>query len=181
LLFMKQQIEVNERQKNLERSRLMPDFNLGYFNQSLTGYQDDDNQVAQYYNSSHRFQGIMVGVAIPLWARAQASRIKAADYNTKAAAADYALMQYNLNGQYHQLWQEYLKYNNSLMYYEKNVLPQTDLILSNAYKMYVAGEINYVEYMTAIDNVLTLRMDYLNLLNQYNQSVINIEFIIGNN
>jgi cobalt-zinc-cadmium resistance protein CzcA len=90
-------------------------------------------------------------------------------------------MQRNLNGQYNQLLQEYLKYNNSLAYYEKNVLPQADLILSNAYKTYVAGEINYVEYMTAINTALTMRSDYLNLLNQYNQSVINIEFIIGNN
>jgi cobalt-zinc-cadmium resistance protein CzcA len=181
LLFMRQKIAVNESQKDLERSRLMPDFNLGYFNQSLKGYQDNDEGVAQYSTASNRFQGVMVGVSIPIWARAQSARVKAADYSLKAAQADYELMQRNLNGQYNQLLQEYLKYNNSLAYYEKNVLPQADLILSNAYKTYVAGEINYVEYMTAINTALTMRSDYLNLLNQYNQSVINIEFIIGNN
>ncbi|MDB5255458.1 MAG: cation efflux protein [Chitinophagaceae bacterium] len=181
LAFMKQKIAVTESQKNLERSKLMPDFNLGYFNQSLRGYQDNDDQVTQYYNSSNRFQGVMVGVSIPLWARAQAARVKAADYTIKAAEADYELLQRNLYGQYNQLLQEYMKYNNSLMYYEKNVLPQADIILSNAYKTYVAGEINYVEYMTAINTALNMRSDYLNLLDQYNQSVINIEFIIGNN
>jgi len=181
LLYMKQKIAVSASQKSVERARLMPDFNFGYFNQSLRGFQDNDEGVSQYSNSSNRFQGVMVGISIPIWARAQAARVKAADFNTKAAEADYELMQRNLNGQYNQLLQEYLKYNNSLTYYEKNVLPQTDLILSNAYKTYVAGEINYVEYMTAINTALTMRTDYLNLLNQYNQSVVNIEFIIGNN
>ncbi len=181
LMFMKQQIAVNETQKSVERSRLMPDFNFGYFNQSLRGFQDNDQQVTSYYNASNRFQGVMVGVSIPIWARSQAARVKAADYSVKAAEANYELMQRNLNGQYNQLLQEYLKYNSSLVYYEKNVLPQTDLILSNAYKTYVAGEINYIEYITAINTALTIRTDYLNLLNQYNQAVINIEFIIGNN
>lgn len=181
LAYMKQKIAVTESQKNLERSRLMPDFNLGYFNQSLRGYQDNDDQVSQYSTSSNRFQGVMVGVSIPLWARAQSARVKAADYSVKAAEADYEWMQRNLYGQYNQLLQEYMKYNNSLMYYEKNVLPQAEVILSNAYKTYVAGEINYVEYMTAINTALNMRSDYLNLLDQYNQSVINIEFIIGNN
>ncbi|MBC7487892.1 MAG: TolC family protein, partial [Cytophagaceae bacterium] len=181
LAYMKQKIAVTESQKSLERSRLMPDFNLGYFNQSLRGYQDNDDQVSQYSTALNRFQGVMVGVSIPLWARAQAARVKAADYGVKAAEADYELMQRNLYGQYNQLLQEYLKYNNSLMYYEKNVLPQAGIILSNAYKTYVAGEINYVEYMTAINTALNMRSDYLNLLYQYNQSVIDIEFIIGNN
>ncbi|MDB5274509.1 MAG: cation efflux protein [Chitinophagaceae bacterium] len=181
LSFMKQQIYVNQKQKQVERSRLMPDFNFGYFNQSLRGYQDNDNGIQQYYNASTRFQGVMVGISIPLWARAQAARIKAADFGVKIAETQYDLMQRNINGQYQQLLQVYFKYNTSLSYYEKNVLPQAALILTNAQKAYKAGDINYVEYMTSLNKALTTRTDYLNLLNQYNQSVINIEFIIGNN
>ncbi len=181
LVFMQQQISVQEKQKQVERSKLMPDVNLGYFNQSLRGYQDNDNGVQQYYNSSHRFQGIMLGLSIPLWARPQASRIKAADFGLKKAESDYALMQRNYEGQYNQLIQEYLKFRSSLDYYEKNVLPQAELILSNAQKSYALGEISYIEYMTALNQVLNIRTDHLKILQQYNQAIINIEFIIGNN
>jgi len=181
LAFMKQKITLNEKQKKVERSRLMPDLNVGYFNQSLRGYQDNDQRVSNYYTGSNRFQGVMLGVSIPLWARAQTARIKAADFGVKIAETQYNLMQRNIDGQYQQLVQEYYKYNNSLTYYEKNVLPQADLILTNAHKAYRSGEINYIEYMSSLNKALTTRTDYLNLLNQYNQSVINIEFIIGTN
>jgi cobalt-zinc-cadmium resistance protein CzcA len=178
---MKQRIAISEKEKNVERSKLLPDLNVGYFNQSLRGYQENDEGVAEYSTASRRYQGIMVGVSIPLWARSQAARIKAAEYNMKAAEADYELMQRNLYGQYNQLLQQYMKYSNSLAYYEKNVLPQADLILTNAYKTYVSGDIDYVEYTTAINTALTMRTDYLNILNLYNQSVIDIEFVTGNN
>jgi cobalt-zinc-cadmium resistance protein CzcA len=181
LAYMKQKISVHEKQKKVERSRLLPDWNVGYFNQSLSGYQENDQRVSNYYGSSNRFQGVMVGVSIPLWARAQAARIKAADFGVKIAETQYDVLQRNIEGQYQQLVQEYFKYSNSLTYYEKNLLPQADLILTNAQKAYRSGEINYVEYMSSLNKALTARTDYLNLLNQYNQSVINIEFIIGNN
>jgi cobalt-zinc-cadmium resistance protein CzcA len=181
LNYMRQQIVVNEKQKQVERSKLMPDLNLGYFNQSLRGYQEIDNGNAQYYNSSNRFQGVLVGVAIPIWARPQTARIKAADFNTKMAESEYALLQRNYEGQYAQLVQEYLKFFKSLEYYEKNVLPQADLILTNSQKGYKAGEVSYLEYITALNKVLSIRTEYLSILNQYNQSIINIEFIIGNN
>ena len=179
LAFMRQQITVNEKHKQVERSKLLPDLNLGYFNQSLTGFQENDNGVSTFYSSSKRFQGVMVGVSIPIWARPQTARVKAADYNIKIAQSDYALMQRNYEGQYNQLVQEYLKFSKSLAYYEKNVLPQANLILSNAQKGYAAGEVSYIEYINALNKALAIRTDYLNLLGQYNQSIINIEFIIG--
>ena len=181
LAFMKQQITVQEKQKQVERSKFMPDINLGYFNQSLTGYQENDNGVSTFYKSSNRFQGLMIGVSIPIWVSPQIAKVKVADINLKIAESDYQLMQRNYKGQYKQLGQEYLKYSNSLSYYETNVLPQANLILSNAQKGYTTGEISHIEYITSLNKALAIRNDYLNLLAQYNQSIINIEFIIGNN
>lgn len=39
LAFIKQQIDIANREKAVEQSRLKPDFSVGYFNQSLVGYQ----------------------------------------------------------------------------------------------------------------------------------------------
>ena len=180
LEYMQQQIVLQEKHKQVERSKFMPDINVGYFNQSLIGSQGDDQGGQRYYGSADRFQGVMVGLSIPIWVRPQASRVKAADFGIKKAEADYANMQRNYEGQYNQLVQEYFKYNNSVIYFEKNVLPQANLILSNAQKSYQHGEIGYMEYSASLNKALSILSDYNSLLAQHNQAIINIEFIIGN-
>ncbi len=80
LAWFRQQIELAESEKSVERSRLMPDLTFGYFNQSLNGPNQDKNGTPVEYTSGDRFTGFQVGVAIPLLgAKSQASAIKAAD------------------------------------------------------------------------------------------------------
>ncbi|MGC5376725.1 hypothetical protein ACPXAO_24795, partial [Salmonella enterica] len=57
LAFIKQQIDIASREKAVEQSRLKPDFSVGYFNQSLVGYQTV-NGADKYYGVGHRFQGV---------------------------------------------------------------------------------------------------------------------------
>ena len=64
-------------------------------------------------------------------------------------------------------------------YYENKAIPQADLILDNAQKSFENGAINYVEYVHSIDAVLVIRYSYLEMLNDYNQSVIAVEYLIG--
>lgn len=180
LAYMRQQIVINEQQQKMERSKLLPDFQVGYFNQTLTGFQDTDAGAPVYYGHAKKFQGLLFGLSIPLWAKPQIARLKAADYQVKMAQTDYAHLQRSHQNQYAELLLEYQKLGNSLTYYEKNVLPQAQLMLSHAQKGYRAGEISAIEYVTALNKALEIEAEHLNLLVQYNQSIINIEFIIGN-
>lgn len=179
LLYFSQQIKVAEAGNNVEKSRLMPDLTFGYFNQSLYGtanYRD----VSTIANGSTRFQGVMVGLSFPLWAKPQLARIKATETFTNAAQANFDLYQKNLQGQYAQAFQEYQKFANSLEYYEQNALPTADIITQNALKNYQSGNIGYIEFSQGLSRVLSIQTSYLSILNQYNQSIINIEFLIGN-
>lgn len=54
LLYMKQQIEISNKQKKVETAKVLPEFTLGYFNQSLIGYQNT-NGTDTYYDASKRF------------------------------------------------------------------------------------------------------------------------------
>ena len=178
LQYFQQQVKVAEAGKSVEKARLMPDLTLGYFNQSLYGTPNyrDPSVIA---NGSNRFQGVMLGVSFPLWAKPQLARIKANEANKNAAQASFELYQKNLQGQYAQAFQEYQKFKNSLDYYEKNALPTADVITKNALKNYQSGNIGYIEFSQGLSRALSIQTNYLAILSQYNQSIVNIEFIIG--
>ena len=178
LRYFGQQVEVARAGKNVERSRLMPDISVGYFNQGLYGtpnYQDPKI----ISGSSNRFQGVMVGLAFPLWAKPQLARIRANEANRNAAQATLAFQQKNFQGQYVQAYQEYLKFQNSLEYYEKNALPSAQIIISHALKNFQSGNIGYMEFSLSLTRALSIQTNYLNILSQYNQSIIHIEFLLG--
>ena len=180
LLLLKQQIEVSEKAKSLEKAKLLPDINLGLFSQTLVGYQTPLNGKDVYYDLGSRFNGFTVGVSFPLWAKPQIARIKVAEIQQQMAQTNYDYASRNLEGQYATLIQEYLKFKTTLEYYENSALPTANLILTNAQKGFVNGEIGYVEYFQALKSGVAVKTAYLDALNQYNQAVVLVEFVLGN-
>ncbi len=65
--------------------------------------------------------------------------------------------------------------------YEQNALPTADIITQNALKSYQSGNMGYMEFSNGLNRALTIRTNYLTILHQYNQAIIAIEFLIGNN
>ena len=180
LAWFRQQIEVAEREKSVEKSRLLPDLTMGYFNQSLNGPNQDLDGNPVTFSSSDRFTGFQVGIAIPLFgAKAQGSVIKAAELRKQESEARLQAITNELQGRFRSLFQQYQKFQTSLDYYEQNALPQAELILKQAQKGFESGEIGYVEYIQGLNRALTVRFNYLDILNQHNQTIIEIEFISG--
>ena len=50
---------------------------------------------------------------------------------------------------------------------------------SNAQKSLENGAIDYVEYVQNVDQALELKLGYLNTLNEYNQAIIDLQYLIG--
>lgn len=180
LLYLKQQTEISKKQKAVEANKALPDFMVGYFNQSLIGYQNI-NGTDQYFNASKRFTGFQLGIAIPLWFLPHASKVKAASYQQKVSESNYQQEQTNWQNLYLQSVQDLSQNNNTLAYYEESALPNANLIIKQANTGFKSGEIGYVEYLHAIKNALVIKYNYLNSLNKYNQTIINIEYLIGKN
>lgn len=84
-----------------------------------------------------------------------------------------------LQGQYNQQLQSVAKFQGSLNYYKQKAAPQADLILENAQKSFENGAINYVEYFQSLNQGLQIKFNYLNTLNGYNQSIIGLEYLLG--
>ncbi|WP_421894774.1 CusA/CzcA family heavy metal efflux RND transporter [Marinoscillum sp.] len=180
LAWYQQQIKVADRQISLEQSQLLPDIRLGYFNQSLNGPGQSTAGDPVVYSSRDRFTGFQVGLAIPLFgASAQVSEIRAAELKKEQTSLQLEAMTNQLEGQLRSLIQQYEKSLTNLKYYQENALPQAELILEQSQKGFASGEINYVEYVQGLDRALSIQFNYLDIINQHNQTLISIAYISG--
>jgi len=178
LAFMRQQIEVAESLKKNEASKFAPDLLVGFFSQTLIGAVNAENGAVA--SSSDRFTGFQIGVSIPLWFVPHQGRVKAATFNQQAAQSNYQNFQITLNGQMQQALQQYSKNKRSLDYYRTSALPNANLILRQSQTAFRGGEIGYSEYLIGVRNAISIKESYLLTLNDYNQSIIYIEFLSGN-
>jgi cobalt-zinc-cadmium resistance protein CzcA len=178
LKFLQQQIIIDQRTTAFQRTSLLPDFNIGYSNQSLIGTQTfNGNDV--YYGSGKRFHAFQFGVSIPIFNGASRARIKASELNEKVSRNQLDLTSLQLTSSLQQAIQTYQSANQSLDLYERNTLVLADVIRNNATRAYEGGDIGYVEFAQSLNRALNIKSTYLNLLDSYNQSVIEIEFLLN--
>jgi len=173
-----QQIELSRIETKLEKSKLLPDLSIGYFTQTIRGEQTV-NGFPRTFGSADRFTGIQAGIAVPLWFRSNVAKIKAAKLKEKVTQFNAESYSKLLSGSYNTLLGEYAKYNNSLSYYEKQAVPEADLIIDQATRSYKAGAIDYLDYIQSLSRALSIKQNYLDALNNYNQTIVSIEFITG--
>ena len=177
LSYVRQQVEVAKSEKKVEAAKFAPDLLIGYFNQTLIDVVKSENGTVA--NNKDRFTGLQVGVSIPLWFIAHQGRVKAAEFNRKAAESNYTHQQNSMQGQWQQAAQLYAKNKNSLEYYSTSALPNAELILKQSQIAFKGGEIGYAEYLLGVRNAISIKESHLQTLNDYNQSVIYIEFLSG--
>ncbi len=178
LNLLKNQIYVREKEIDLNRSKMLPEIALGYINQSLIG-DYNHNGTERFFGSDQRFSSVTATVSIPLWIKPDIARIKASKIQQQRAEEDAKYYQTVLNGEYERVMQDYLKYKSTVAYYEDKALPQAALILSNSKKSFENDAIGYVEYVQGLNTGIEIKNNYLNLINQYNQSIIAIEYLVG--
>lgn len=178
LQWYRQQAVVAERDKAVQKHALLPDITLGYFNQTLIGTPNPDDASVQAGRGT-RFQGFSAGISLPLWSRPYSSRIKAAEMMRLSHQSRYEQEKVALEGELAVYRQELQKYSESLAYYRDTGLPQADLIVKQSAQAYRSGEIGYVEYLQGMATAADLRSSYWQTLFNYNQTVIRIEYILG--
>jgi len=176
---LQEQIRVAEQSRRVEQARLKPDLLVGLFSQTLIGSQLIDGQEL-YFGPGYRFNGGQVGVTFPLVGQPQKARIQAARVGEQLAQTELKNRQFVLSQQLSQAIGQYQQYGQALTYYETNGLAQADLIQSQARRAFSSGDIGYVEFSLALQQAFTIRSNYLDLLHQYNQSVLSINYLLGN-
>lgn len=176
--YMKHQVEVAHIEKKVEKSQMLPDLNIGYFSQTIIGTQEV-NGVPRNFGQSFRFTGVQAGISVPLWFTPYTSRNKAARINEAIAANNAEEYSKSVSGNYKSLLDEFRKYSSTVDYYEKQAVPEADLIIEQAILSYRAGALDYLDYVTTLNRALAIRQSYLEAIFSYNQTVISLEYITG--
>ncbi len=121
----------------------------------------------------------MVGLSFPLWFKPHIARIRAAEYSRLSAQSRYEQEARNYTGELAALNQEVDKHYTSLAYYQSSALPRAELILKQSNLALRSGEVGYIELIQAFNTAAELQVGYLETLNNYNQAMINLEFLLG--
>ncbi len=173
-------IDVARRETDVEAARLKPDFVLSLTNQSLRGFAPSGIGEGEKFNTfGNRFTYGQVGVSIPVFAKPIKARVEAARIGQDRAEAQRTARQRTLEGEVATTIQTYQKNRQALTYYRESALPQAALIREQVTKSYRAGEIGYVELLQNLRTVSEIQTGYLAALNDLNQTLINLDFLLG--
>ncbi|RKS03403.1 CusA/CzcA family heavy metal efflux RND transporter [Flavobacterium sp. 102] len=173
------QVAIARASRNLEKSSLFPDFTAGYFIQSITGNQDVNGQTT-YYDNSPRFSGFSVGISLPIFGVGSSiAKTRAATLNIEREQKNAGYIQSQVKSQFTQLTEQLKTYQELIDYYRTTADPNAKKIIQNATLAYQNGDISYVEYVQGIETALDIQLNYSEAINNYNQTVIDIQFLIN--
>ncbi|HUC82588.1 MAG TPA: CusA/CzcA family heavy metal efflux RND transporter [Flavisolibacter sp.] len=171
-----QNIAIAEAEINVQRQAFKPSFDSRFFTQRLYSplIPKGDN------GNRNPFSGFSVTANIPLFNRsATKARIQAAelerDYQRSVVNYEIAA----LNSQYNQAVQQLLKDDELLRFYETTGLAQAEAIIKAANLSYRSGEISFADLSQFLTQAIDIQRNYLEVLNQYNQSAIQLNYYLN--
>ncbi|MCF2489246.1 CusA/CzcA family heavy metal efflux RND transporter [Dyadobacter sp. CY347] len=154
-----------------EKSKRLPDFTVGYNNQTLIGPQVVRGQ-EMTYGAGKRFGYVSAGIGIPLFFKAQNARVEAAKLDWERNQNQSDLISLRLQSDLDNASQQIKKYQQSLQYYEGQGLKNADVILTTADQQFQEGDIDFLQWAIVADQAITIKSEYINALNNYNMAVI---------
>ncbi len=156
---------VSQKQLSLERNRALPGLVFGYLNQG-------EKETETYY----RFR---VGFTVPLWFWQYSGNIQAAKAGLEISEQQTIAQQQQLTADLQTGVSEYTSAQQALIYYETNGLRQADDIINAAKRFFESGQTDNITYIRNINDAYAIKRTYLETLRNYNQSIININYITG--
>jgi len=178
LKVLYQQAVIAEKNKKVETASTLPDFNVGYFNQSLIGVQTI-NGADVNFGGSKRFTGFNVGISIPITFFSNAQKVKSLNYKQQAFQKEADNGKLMLQSQLQNAFAVYNQNLSQYNYYKSTALPNADIIISTAKVGFKSGDIGYIEYLQALQTATDVQLSYLQSIHQINQTIININYLTG--
>lgn len=164
LALQKQNVSIANANVSVQKNTNKPDFSGRFFTQRLWGSADP-------------YTGFSVTAAFPLFgASAYKNKIKAAEAEVNVQQRQYDLQSQQLSTQRMQSLARIRKTLSLLSFYETSGLKQSDEIINAAVMSYKAGEISFAELSQFLGQAIDTKRNYLQALNEYNQSVIQYNY-----
>jgi cobalt-zinc-cadmium efflux system outer membrane protein len=162
---LQQQQIVAKQNIVLQKSKALPGLAFGYFNQ---GERDTK------WNNRFRF-----GITIPLWFGQYKGNINAAkteqqilQNKQEGLQQELSVQVINANSEMQTNWQ-------SVQYYQQTGLRKAQEVITTSQRFFESGEIDYIILMRNNNDAYSIYQKYLEAVRNYNLSVINYQYLMG--
>lgn len=178
LMLLYQDAEIIGQLREVEAAQFLPEFTIGYSNQSIIGLQNLNSEEV-YYDGGKRFSSFNVGIKVPTTFFSNNAKLDALELKKKSLIKEAENERLQLKSGLEKAYQQYSQNLKNLEYLKNQAIPNADLILSTAGLSYSSGEIGYIEYLNALQTVTDVRLEYLESINRINQSAAIILSLIN--
>ncbi len=176
--YNNQKLAVANAEINVEKKKLLPDFNAGYFHQLvIRGF--DPAKINRNYTPGTRIAGFQVGVSVPLFTKAQKATIEAAKVQSQIVQTEAMLSSSQLQNSYSQLINEFVKLQQAIDYYTSGANTQAKEIIRISQFAFKKGEIGYVEFIQNLTQAVSIQLNYLETVREYNEIIIKLNSLKG--
>ena len=149
----------------LQKAKALPGFAVGYFNQG------ERNTPFQ-----NRFR---LGITVPLWFAQYRSNINAAKTAFEISKQKANGLQQQSTVQLLQAQNEFAVTAQALNYYENVGVKKASEIISTARRFFENGENDYIDYLRNINDAYLILLKYPEAIKNYNQTILNIQYLKG--
>ncbi len=152
---------------NVTRQSQKPNFEGRLFSQRL-------------YGITPPYSGFSFTVGVPLFGRgAYNNTLKAARIEQQYQQTVLNYQKLSVTTEFAQASQQLQKNNELLNFYETTGLNQADAIIKAANLSYRSGEISFAELSQYLTQAIDIQRNYLDVLNDYNQSAIQLNYYVN--
>ncbi len=163
--LLQQQQSVAQQNIVLQKSKSLPGFAFGYFNQG--------ERNTKFVN---RFR---FGITLPLWF----GQYKG---NIAAAKTEQEVFQVKQEGLQQELFTQAIKANSDMQinrqlvtYYQETGLRKAQEVINTSKRFFASGTIDYISLMRNSNEAYSIYQKYLEAVRSYNLSVINYQYLMG--
>lgn len=171
-------VQMEQTNVRLSRLNMLPQFSIGYYNMSIIGWQTV-NSADVYFGPSSRFTSIMAGVTVPLYFPAGMARVKSARLRWQSEQFRYQDLLLQKNTELLMLLEKKEALSRTLSNYESTAIPSAMLLEEDAASQFNSGGISYTEWILLTNQSILIRSAYLDTIDQWNQTLTEINALTG--
>lgn len=177
--FYETQSLVLEKEKQALIARTLPDITLGYVNQTLVGVHSVSGEDVTFVQSD-RFHAGQVGLDIPLFFGSAKKKANVIENELQKNDLQQNYAKHQMTASYFQHLTIYRSYMESYDLYRSQLIPQISIMHDQSKILLETGEISMIEFLQTKQNSIDIELNYLQLLNDINQTVHQLNWFVQN-
>lgn len=175
VLLAANQLQLGLAGLKAERAKLLPDFMVSYSNMSMRGTGADNVS----YTGSSRFQSAQLGLALPIFCRAQKAKLKMLGTEQMMLQMQQNYTASKLQAELKSANQKMAAAVSNLKLYQNKAIDNALALRATAVKQLAEGQIDFIDFVILYNQSATLQANYLNALSDYFAAGASINYLLN--